>query len=84
MQEEQANLLGELAMLRHYKHSHLVEFIGTAMAMERGSDTVREEASVATSRFVLLPCKEGPNYVPAVTCRDHFRKQTWLVEWHFP
>lgn len=40
-QEEQANLLGELAMLRNYKHPHLVEFIGTAMAMERGTDTVR-------------------------------------------
>lgn len=43
-QEEQANLLGELAMLRNHKHSHLVEFIGTAMAVERGSDTVREQS----------------------------------------
>lgn len=40
-QEEQANLLGELGMLRNYQHPHLVEFIGTAMAMERGTDTVR-------------------------------------------
>lgn len=29
-------------MLRNYKHPHLVEFIGTAMAVERGADTVRE------------------------------------------
>lgn len=41
LQEEQANLLGELGMLRNYAHPHLVEFIGTAMAMERGADTVR-------------------------------------------
>lgn len=41
-QEEQANLLGELGVLRNHKHPHLVEFIGTAMAMERGADTVRE------------------------------------------
>lgn len=40
VQEEQANLLGELAMLRHYQHPHLVGFIGTAIAMERGVDTV--------------------------------------------
>lgn len=39
-QEEQANLLGELVMLRHHNHPHLVEFIGTAIAMERGVDTV--------------------------------------------
>lgn len=43
-QEEQANLLGELAMLRNHKHAHLVEFIGTAMAVERGADTVRQES----------------------------------------
>ena len=41
-QEEQANLLGELGVLRSYKHPHLVEFIGAAMAMERGADTVRQ------------------------------------------
>lgn len=40
LQEEQANLLGELAMLRNHAHPHLVEFIGTALAMERGVDTV--------------------------------------------
>lgn len=28
-------------MLRNHKHPHLVDFIGTAMAMERGADTVR-------------------------------------------
>ncbi|CAM9712504.1 unnamed protein product [Sphacelaria rigidula] len=39
-EEEQANLLGELAMLRHHQHPHLVGFIGTAIAMERGVDTV--------------------------------------------
>lgn len=39
-EEEQANLLGELVMLRHHNHPHLVEFIGTAIAMERGVDTV--------------------------------------------
>eukprot|EP00904_Undaria_pinnatifida_P008713 jgi/Undpi1/4972/HiC_scaffold_19.g08324.m1 len=40
-EEEQANLLGELGVLRNHKHPHLVEFIGTAMAMERGADTAR-------------------------------------------
>ena len=34
--------MGELGVLRNHKHPHLVEFIGTAMAMERGADTVRD------------------------------------------
>lgn len=29
-------------MLRNYKHPYLVEFIGAALAVERGADTVRE------------------------------------------
>ncbi|CAM9112939.1 unnamed protein product [Scytosiphon promiscuus] len=48
-EEEQANLLGELAMLRNYKHSHLVEFIGTAMAVERGADTVMVAMELCTN-----------------------------------
>eukprot|EP00752_Nemacystus_decipiens_P005914 g5345.t2 len=48
-EEEQANLLGELAMLRNYKHAHLVEFIGTAMAVERGSDTVMVAMELCTN-----------------------------------
>ncbi|CAM9304611.1 unnamed protein product, partial [Ectocarpus fasciculatus] len=48
-EEEQANLLGELAMLRNHKHSHLVEFIGTAMAVERGSDTVMVAMELCTN-----------------------------------
>ena len=28
-------------MLRNYKHPYLVEFIGAALAVERGADTVR-------------------------------------------
>lgn len=49
VQEEQANLLGELAMLRNYKHDHLVEFIGTAMAVEKGADTVSGVARKETN-----------------------------------
>eukprot|EP00903_Cladosiphon_okamuranus_P011376 g10722.t1 len=48
-EEEQANLLGELAMLRNYKHAHLVEFIGTAMAVERGADTVMVAMELCTN-----------------------------------
>ncbi|CAM9220722.1 unnamed protein product [Ectocarpus sp. 4 AP-2014] len=48
-EEEQANLLGELAMLRNHNHSHLVEFIGTAMAVERGSDTVMVVMELCTN-----------------------------------
>lgn len=29
-------------MLRNYKHPYLVEFIGAALAVERGADTVRK------------------------------------------
>lgn len=60
-QEEQANLLGELAMLRNYKHPHLVEFIGTAMAVERGADTVRQTRQSAARPFppLMLRCGEG-------------------------
>ena len=55
-QEEQANLLGELAMLRNYKHPHLVEFIGTAMAVERGADTVRQTRQSAARPLPHLSC----------------------------
>ncbi|CAM9908975.1 unnamed protein product, partial [Laminaria digitata] len=48
-QEEQANLLGELGVLRNHKHPHLVEFIGTAMAMERGADTVMVAMELCTN-----------------------------------
>lgn len=58
-------------MLRNYKHSHLVEFIGTAMAVERGADTVREQPTMATvqARFcvaVLLCSKGGSKYLYGV------------------
>ena len=52
-------------MLRNYKHAHLVEFIGTAMAVERGADTVsatieKEErkkanTSCTTSCYTAVP-----------------------------
>lgn len=62
-QEEQANLLGELAMLRNYKHAHLVEFIGTAMAVERGADTVRDDREERDERRE----KEPQDFLPATS-----------------
>lgn len=50
-------------MLRNYKHAHLVEFIGTAMAVERGADTVRAER-------VPVPYPKFVKSCPVVRRRD--------------
>ncbi|CAM9132486.1 unnamed protein product, partial [Choristocarpus tenellus] len=48
-EEEQANLIGELSMLRNQVHPHLVNFIGAAVAAENGMNKVMVAMEMCTN-----------------------------------